>query len=63
MVVEQVPNPGDIVYGANRHYRRPDEASVPVLQLTWDDGAGRFPWDDGYSVPASVQPRPGSFRA
>jgi Domain of unknown function (DUF4262) len=63
MVVEEVPNPGDIVFAANRHYQRPREASVPVLQLTWDDRGGRFPWDAGYSVPAGVQPRPGTFRA
>ena len=49
--------------GANRHYQRPREASVPVLQLTWDDRNGRFPWEDGYSVPVTVQPRPGTFRA
>jgi len=63
IVVEQVPNPGEIVFGSNRHYRRPDEESVPALQLTWDDTGGRFPWDDGYSVPATVQPRPGTFSA
>lgn len=32
--VEAVPNPGAIVFAANRFYQRPDEASVPVLQLT-----------------------------
>lgn len=63
ILVEDVPNPGDIVFGANRHYQRPREASAPVLQLTWDDRNGRFPWEDGYSVPAKVQPRPGTFRA
>ena len=42
VMVETVPNPGQIV---------------------WDDTEGRFPWDDGYSVPPSVQPRPGDFRA
>lgn len=63
VVVEEVPNPGEIVFGANRHYQRPPEASVPVLQLTWDDRCGYFPWDEGYSVPAGVQPRPGTFRA
>lgn len=63
IVVEAVPNPGQIVFAANRHYQRPDEASVPVLQLTWDDRNGKFPWDEGYSVPTSVQPRPGTFTA
>jgi hypothetical protein len=60
--VEAVPNPGDIVFGANRHYQRPAEFSVPVLQLTWsvhDD----FPWDAGYCLGPHVQPRPGSFDA
>ena len=63
IVVEEVLNGGQIVFAANRHYQRPDEASVPVYQLTWDDQHARFPWDDGYSVPPAVQPRPGTFRA
>lgn len=63
VLVEECPNPGEIAFSANRHYRRPDAASVPVLQLTWDDRHGRFPWEAGYSVPAGVQPRPGAFRA
>lgn len=62
VVPEEVPNPGEIVFDANRFYRRPDEFSVPVLQLTYDDAAGRFPWDDGYEAPG-LQPRPGTFRA
>src|SRR5690606_34913992 len=37
VVPEEVPNPGDIVFTANRFYQRPDEASVPVLQLSYDD--------------------------
>ncbi|WP_323095604.1 DUF4262 domain-containing protein [Intrasporangium sp. YIM S08009] len=61
-LVEQVPNPGDIVFGANRHYRRPSEVSVPVLQLTWSV-AGAFPWEGGYPYPAHRQPRPGTFSA
>lgn len=49
------------LFAANRFYRRPDEASVPALQLTWDvDGA--FPGDPGYSLPAWLQPRPGQYR-
>ncbi len=59
---ETVPNPGDIVFSANRFYRRPDELSVPVLQLSYDDIGGRFPWESGYSAP-EMQPRPGTFRA
>lgn len=62
IVVEELPNPGDIVLWANHFYRRPAEHSVPVLQLTHDDADGRFPWDEGYATP-ELQPRPGTFRA
>jgi hypothetical protein len=62
IVVEAVPNPGEIVFAANRHYRRPAEASVPVYQLSYDDAAGRFPWEPDYAAPER-QPRPGTFRA
>ncbi len=62
IIPESVPNPGDIVFGANRHYRRPPAFSVPVLQLSYDDKAGRFPWEDGYAAP-KMQPRPGTFSA
>ncbi|MDP9397468.1 MAG: DUF4262 domain-containing protein [Actinomycetota bacterium] len=62
VVVEHVPNPGEIVFAANRHYARPSEVSVPVLQLSYDDSAGRFPWESTYATPA-LQPRPGTFRA
>nr|WP_274635704.1 DUF4262 domain-containing protein [Microbacterium bovistercoris] len=62
-LVEPVPNPGEIVFAANRFYQRPSEASVPVYQLTLDDQDGRFPGQDGYARPAWVQPRPGEFRA
>jgi len=61
-VAEVVPNPGEIVFWANDFYRRPAEYSVPVMQLTYDDGTGAYPWDKGYPVPEN-QPRPGSFRA
>ncbi len=63
VTVEVVPNPGEIAFAANRFYQRPREYSVPLLQLTYDDKQGRFPWDDGYADPAWVQPRPGEFRA
>lgn len=62
IVAEEVPNPGEIVLGANRHYQRPSEFSVPVLQLSYDDVDGRFPWESDYIAPW-LQPRPGSFRA
>jgi len=63
VVVESSPNPGEIVFMANSHYRRPDSDSVAALQLTYDDLAGRFPWEDGYAVASWIQPRPGSFTA
>jgi hypothetical protein len=62
VVPELVPNPGEIVFEANRFYQRPDEASVPVLQLSYNDPDGRYPWEDEYAAP-HLQPRPGSFRA
>ena len=62
ITVEEVPNPGGIVFSANRFYRRPGRHSVPVLQLSYDDEAGRFPWDDGFAAP-EMQPRPGTFAA
>ncbi|WP_344756388.1 DUF4262 domain-containing protein [Gryllotalpicola koreensis] len=60
---EVVPNPARIVRCANAYYRRCGVHSVPVLQLTWDDEYGRFPWEEGYSIPTWIQPRPGEFRA
>ncbi len=62
VIPEEVPNAGEIVFSANRFYARPDSASVPVLQLSYDDPSGRFPWEKGYSTP-EMQPRPGTFRA
>lgn len=63
MFVEAVPNPGEIVFEANRFYDRPRQASVPVYQLTRSDDEHRFPWDPNCSIPLSEQPRPGTFRA
>jgi hypothetical protein len=62
IVPEVVPNPDEIVFGANDYYRLEDGSSVPVLQLSYDDLEGRFPWQEGYSSPR-LQPRPGDFRA
>lgn len=61
-LVETVPNPGQIAFEANRFYRRPPEASVELLQLTFDDCEGRLPGAPGYA-PRWRQPRPGQFRA
>lgn len=63
LLVEQVPNPGEILLGANDYYNRPREYPVPAVQLTWADDAGRFPWDVDYALPDWMQPRPGTFRA
>lgn len=63
VTVETVPNPGEIVFSANRFFSRPDEQSVPVLQLTYDDREGRFPWEDGYANASWIQPRPGQLTA
>jgi len=63
VAVEAVPNPGEIVFAANRYYDRADDHSVPVFQLTYDDRDGRFPWEDDYDTAAWLQPRPGTFRA
>ncbi|HUG07299.1 MAG TPA: DUF4262 domain-containing protein [Acidimicrobiia bacterium] len=62
VVPEEVPNPGEIVFSANRFYQRPSEFSVPVLQLSHDNIEGRFPWEAGFADP-DLQPRPGEFRA
>jgi Domain of unknown function (DUF4262) len=63
VTVEELPNPGEILFSANRHYQRPVEASVPAYQLTYDDMQGRFPWDPGYDNEPDLQPRPGTWRA
>jgi len=63
VTVESVPNAGEIAFAANRFYQRPGEHSVPLLQLTYDDRNGRFPWENRYANAASVQPRPGEWRA
>jgi len=62
IIPEVVPNAGDIVFAANDFYQKPDDQSVPVLQLSYDDINGLFPWEDGYMAP-ELQPRPGTFRA
>jgi hypothetical protein len=63
VTVEDLPNPGEVLFAANRHYQRPAEASVPAYQLTYDDRQRRFPWDAGYANAPHLQPRPGTWRA
>lgn len=62
VIPERVPNPGEIVLKANEYYRRRKKHSVPVLQLSYDDVDGKFPWEEGYAAP-EIQPRPGPFKA
>jgi hypothetical protein len=63
LAVEVLPNPGEILFSANRFYERPDEFSVPAFQLTWADVDGIFPWDPRYAFGTERQPRPGTWRA
>ncbi|MDQ1661807.1 MAG: hypothetical protein QOJ68_1787 [Blastococcus sp.] len=63
ITVEELPNPGDVLFAANRFYGRPDEFSVPAFQLIWALDGGIFPWDDGYPHEPDCQPLPGTWRA
>ncbi|NEK59209.1 DUF4262 domain-containing protein [Geodermatophilus sabuli] len=61
--VETCPNPGEVLFAANRFYRRPAEYSVPAYQLTWPHRDGSYPWDAGHPCGPACQPRPGTWRA
>ena len=63
LVVELLPNPGEVVLVANRFYERPAEYSVPAYQLTWALPAHGFPWEGDGAVDPDLQPRPGTWRA
>jgi hypothetical protein len=63
LAVEELPNPGEVLFSANRFYQRPDEFSVPAYQLTWALPGGIFPWDHAYGCEPDCQPRPGEWRA
>jgi Domain of unknown function (DUF4262) len=63
LVVEVLPNAGEVLFVANRHYRRPDEHSVPAFQLAWQHRDGTFPWDAECPCGPECQPRPGTWRA
>jgi hypothetical protein len=61
-IPEQVPNPEQILFDANRFYQRPHRRPVSALQLSYDDDNGLYPWELGFAEPER-QPRPGTFRA
>jgi hypothetical protein len=63
LVVEVLPNPGEVLFCANRFYQRPDEFSVPAYQLAWQHRDGTWPWDAAYPCGPGCQPRPGTWRA
>ena len=63
LLVEPLPNPGEILFSANKFYGRPPFASVDALQLSWPDALGRYPADPGCVGPAARKPRPGTYRA
>ncbi|MEO6789669.1 MAG: DUF4262 domain-containing protein [Ornithinibacter sp.] len=63
LLVEHLPNPGQILHQANDYYDRPPEASVEAVQLSWPDAAGHWPGDARCEGGAARQPRPGRFRA
>ena len=63
VVVEHLPNPGEVVLAANRFYQRPAEFSVAAYQLTWAQPGHVFPWEAGETCGPEVQPRPGTWRA
>ena len=63
LVVEVLPNPGEVVLVANRFYERPAEYSVPAYQLTWAFPDHCFPWEGEGPEDPGAQPRPGAWRA
>ncbi|MGY1688607.1 DUF4262 domain-containing protein [Geodermatophilus sp. SYSU D01105] len=63
LYAEVCPNPGEVLFSANRFYRRPPEYSVPAYQLTWPHGDGTYPWEPGHPCGPACQPRPGRWRA
>lgn len=58
-----LPNPGEVVFGANDIYRRRPEDSVPALQAVYPDDHGAWPWQPDCELPIGQQPMPGQFRA
>jgi hypothetical protein len=63
VMVEELPNPGEVLLVANRFYERPADYSVPAYQLTWALPDYRFPWEGEGPGDPDVQPRPGMWCA
>ena len=63
LTVEVLPNPGEVLFSANRFYERPDEYSVPAFQLTWADADRELPVGPRYACEPDRQPRPGTWQA
>jgi hypothetical protein len=63
VVVEELPNAGEVVLVANRFYERPAEYSVPAYQLTWALPGHGFSWEPEGPGDPDLQPRPGMWRA
>lgn len=63
LMVQEIPNPGMILFDANGYYDRPWQASVPALQVIWPDEDGRFPGEPGHDPGVVAQPLPGTYRA
>lgn len=62
LLIEELPNPGMVLFQANNYYQRPFLESVPAYQVSWPDEHGRFPGEAGHRE-AERQPRPGTYRA
>ena len=66
LVVEELPNPGEVVLVANRFYERPAEgASRASLPAHLGAARARLPVGGatGAWTPRELQPRPGTWRA
>jgi hypothetical protein len=59
----ELPNPAEVLFGANSFYGRSAAASVAGLYAVYPDQHDVWPWEPGYDLPAFLQPMPGLFRA
>ena len=63
LLVEDLPNPGMIIFETHHYYGRPPWEPIEAVQITWADDEGRYPWDPGHEPGPWGQLRPGSYRA